>query len=268
MALVYSYVDGSGRLGRDRVITSAGVVGYVNDINRFEFAWKTLLSRYELPNGLTMKEALLADKPLSPKIPSQSIDERIEALRPFAIAIRKNLRSAVAISIDTDAFKQLPDAAKTALGTKPDFLAFASAMMVSGYHSQPDDKVSIVSDDDEEIAWDCYRFYRQLKSNSAEFRRKTPCITFADDTVFVALQAADMLAALWRRHGEFIESDRPYDYQPLLRAIVSDTDRSEEMIHTHPWHWGKETLVSMADEYTQWGKRLPMALLPSLAADF
>ena len=98
MALVYSYVDGSGRIGRDRVITSAGVVGYVDDIGRFESSWRMLLARYELPQGLTMKEALIAEKPLSPRIPAQSVSDRIETLRPFATAIRETLRLAVANS--------------------------------------------------------------------------------------------------------------------------------------------------------------------------
>jgi hypothetical protein len=81
--------------------------------------------------------------------------------------------------------------------------------------SHSDDKISVICDDDEETAWDCYDHYRRLR-RIPTLHKKLISLSFADDEYFPPLQAADMLVYLARLQAKKLWYGDHYSYRPLL----------------------------------------------------
>src|SRR5689334_5634926 len=86
MAVVSVFFDESGKFRDKKVISLCGLFATESAIGRFQEKWGELLRRSNLP-FLKASQALRAHRELSNIIPRQSVENRIEALKPFAACI-------------------------------------------------------------------------------------------------------------------------------------------------------------------------------------
>ncbi|HEY1578419.1 MAG TPA: DUF3800 domain-containing protein [Terracidiphilus sp.] len=221
MGIFQGYFDESGKIDKP-VVAFCGFVAAASKFQAFDDEWNSILRSYEL-DVLTMKRAFKAHVPLSPRIRKQTFAERIETLKPFADCIRKHLEYGVAIAVDVVAFKSMSPGAKRQLGNaeNPHYLAFLQGMTSFLHHLRRDDRVSFICDDDEETAWNCYQFYRQVRKIDPVCKKLFVSISFAQDHSFPALQAADFLAALSRMRARYLFFGTPYDYAPLFEYLTT-----------------------------------------------
>jgi hypothetical protein len=154
-----------------------------------------------------------------PKMPRhQPIEERIDALIPFADCINEHFDVGLLQALDVKGFNKLTDEAKKGLGSPDDpyYLAFARGLLEIAGYVQGEDKISLICDDDIQTAWDCYRHYRAIRRADPDVNSKVASLSFADDEYFPALQAADMVAFLSR-----LEAKRRFydDFNMYLRLF-------------------------------------------------
>ena len=244
MGFFQAYFDESGKAS-DPVVAFCGFAAPANKVQAFDDEWNSILRRYEM-EYLTMKRAFKPTVPLSRVIRKQSFAERIDVLKPFADCIRKHLEFGIATSLDVAAFRNISPRAKKNLGgsENPHYIVFLSGIMAALRHLRQDDKMSLICDDDEETALDCYKFYRRVRKIDERCRRHFVSLSFADDSSFPLLQAADMLAALIRMRSRFAFFRTPYDYADLFNYLTA--------VQPHfTWGvsiWGKEELAAFDEK--------------------
>lgn len=249
MAVFHSFWDESGKFKQHPIISFCGVAASPAKLQIFENEWHELLRRHELP-WLKMSEALRTTRKLSRVIPAQSAPERIESLKPFAKCIFENLELGIADAIDVEGYRRISPAARKRIGNSDDpfYLAFSSGVMEAVRYVGNDDKVSIVCDDDEETALNCFRFYRRIRivyhTEKVDARRKLCSIAFADDKEFPALQAADMISALVRLEAHRRFERRFYSFAPLLEYLAED--RGPMSIQWRVSYMDKEVLKNLS----------------------
>ncbi len=222
MAVFQAFLDESGKFKDHKVVSFCGLAAEVGRMRQFSDEWERLLRRYELPS-LTMKRALRINVKLSPQIKAQSPQERIEALKPFADCIREYAEVGIAIAIDVDAYSALSVEAKKRLGGSddPHYLAFMQGVLGVIKYIPDGDKISIVCDDDESTALNCYKLYRRMCRIEQSARESLVALTFANDDVFVPLQAADFISSLVRYEAHRRFNGKRYDFLPLLRHLTA-----------------------------------------------
>jgi len=223
MAIIASYWDESGKFEDQRVVAFCGFCLSSSKVERFEDNWRELLRRNELPS-LKATAALCESRALSPRIPVQTAEERIEALKPFADCIAEGFELGVAIAVKVEAFRRTKEHLKKKLsgGEDPFYFAFMLAITTILNYCQSDEKVAVIFDDDEQTAKHCLVLYRKMRLENAEYRKTLKSITFAEDETYLPLQAADLLSALTRLQTDFELSETPYRYEPLLRYLAED----------------------------------------------
>ena len=204
-----------------------GIAGPQSTMDSFDRLWRRHLRKAKLPKGLSMKEALRAHVALSERIPAHSATDRIRALEPFAACIREHPELSVAIALDVDGVAPVIKRTKGRLvpTDNPHMIAFAMAMYWLIDWSGTTDRLSLICDDEQEMALPCYDLYRRLKVLNPEARQKLACLSFADDEVFLPLQGADMLASLIRLEALRRFFGQPYEYAPLYELIAHDNPR-------------------------------------------
>lgn len=241
MVTINAFFDESGKFKDHTVVTFGGIASPAAEINPFAEDW----GRYLYMNGLkylTMKEALNANRPLSEKNPALGFDARAEALLPFIGCVRKHLQVIVGTALDVDAFTKLPSHYHQFLGNDPFFTAFLRTLIEVLGLTHPDDKLTVICDDDEQMAPPMYKLYRRVKLVDSDARNKLKGLCFADDEYLFALQAADMISSLIRREADKRFFNTPYDYERLFIALTAQPRPSEEKI------WGCN--ISFADKQT------------------
>jgi hypothetical protein len=222
MAIFYAYFDESGKYHDKKVVTFCGLCAPAQKMQRLEEDWNILLRKYELPY-LHMKEALRLKKPLSKKVKAHSARERIAALKPFADCIREHVELGIAITVDVDAYAAMSVEGRKRIGGSPDphYLAFMSGIMGPVVYVQERDFVSLICDDDEETAINCFQFYRRIRKVDKMAHDKLVSISFAQDKQFPALQGADFVASLVRLEAHRQFEQRPYDYRELFLHLTA-----------------------------------------------
>lgn len=234
MAVISVFCDESGKFHDKSIVSFCGLSASSETLQKFESKWGELLRRHEIKH-FKVSEALKAHRELSRIIPAQTVEERANALRPFAACIGENYELGISIAVNVEAFKRTKQHIKKQVsgGDDPFYLAFLRVVLEFARRSD-NANVSIVCDDDQETAPNCLRLYRKLRNMEDEDLQRLSSITFADDRVFPALQAADMLSGLVRLEaGRQLLSER--------NEYVSLTDYMVQ------WR---------GPMYTQWGFRL------------
>ena len=225
MAILYGYFDESGKQADHQVISFSGVCAPLSKLEDFDNEWKLHLRRCGL-QSLHMKYVTDLDLDNGSSMPKgQSADERIEVLKPFADCINKHLELGLMQTWDVKGFQtSLSPEAKKKLGspTDPYYTAFVRALSEMVDYVQGDDRISLICDDDEQTAWDCFQHYRGARKADPEIRKKTVALTFADDEHFPALQAADMIAFLSRREALRQFYGKPNHVGKLLDYLTTE----------------------------------------------
>jgi len=161
------FLDESGKFKDDAVISFCGVVGDQGAFREFGACWAHCLQ----DNGIEMlsaKDAFNANRALSEKNPALG-SARESALMPFIACIRKHLDSVRGVSIDAEAFRNLPSHYFKVLGDDPFFTAFLRAVLDAVNLVPEGDRLTMICDDEEQMALPMYRLYRRIKSCSQKF---------------------------------------------------------------------------------------------------
>lgn len=231
MAILSIYCDESGKFNDKKVISFCGLSATRATFDKFETRWQELLKRHGIA-VLKASEAFNPARPLSSAIPRQEAPERVKSLEPFAACVSENFEFGLAMAVNVEAYRQTRQDVKRRIGGGDDPFYFAFLRVVTEFLDQDHDRhVSLVCDDDQSTARNCLGLYRRLKNmGDAKFRRLSS-IAFADDSVFVALQAADMLSGLIRLEAGRRFFDEPFPFKPLAEYLC----------------------LPRGPQYTQWG---------------
>jgi hypothetical protein len=227
MTFIHSFFDESGKFKDKRVISLAGVCGSGNSLEQFNDKWNHLL-RHNKMDCLHMQQALRQNAPLSPTIRKQTVNERIEALKPFASCIADNLNLGIGMVVEVEEYKNWSREAKRKVGGSEDpaYVAFIRTLMeISDYFGE-DSRISIVCDHDNQTAWNFLEIYKRLKHLFPKYRKSLIAITFADDNHFPALQAADMISSLLRLEASRLSGIHPFDFLPLYEHLTMKRDNA------------------------------------------
>ncbi len=224
MAMLYGYFDESGKQSDHPVVTFAGVCVPQLELKTFDDAWNGLLRQYGLRSLHMAKASRLREKVGDKMLRGQTADERNDSLIPFADCINDHLEVGLIQAIDVEGFKSMSKNARAKLGNADDpyYVAFARAMLELLRYVHEDDRISVICDDDEDTAWDCYQHYRGIRRARADVRKRTISISFADDEHFPALQAADMVAFLARLEAKAAFYGDQYSFRRLFDHLITE----------------------------------------------
>lgn len=181
-AFNFGYFDESGKANQ-RIVSFCGFVCAEERWPAFCHEWNYWLRHYKKPHLHLSSESLRA----SPK--------DIQMYRQFIGVIRNHIEAGFGVAVDAVAFESaLHRAVRADIGDDPHFLAFARAIDSVLKYSVGAAGVSIVCDEDEEKACDCYKLWRRFRKRKEEHRKILKSITFADDASYPQLQAADLFS--------------------------------------------------------------------------
>lgn len=194
MAILQVYLDESGKQSDHPLVAVCCVCAPSAKIERFDDDWNGLLRQYALPD-FHMVRAMRHSRSWG-NVPKQTLDERIESIKPFADCIGENLELGLIQAWDVKGFRAIRPDIRKKIGNSenPYYLAFVRALLALVDYVQDDDVLSVICDYDLETAWDCYRHWMGVRRVHEEVRKKTVCLSFANDKFFPALQAADLMA--------------------------------------------------------------------------
>jgi hypothetical protein len=253
--LVSCFCDESGKLQNTPTSAFAAVAGWENQFQEFEREWKRKLRGSGL-DCLTMKEALNHRRPLSHRQPALGLENRITALMPFVECIRRHLEMVVGVGVDSDSFRSMPDNLRDSLPKDPNLLGFILVLFEVLQYVDADDSLHIVTDDEERLAVPMFKLYRAAKRSYVDVRRKLAGVAFADDEIFVPLQAADMVSSLIRREVDLHFRADQYDYKPLYDALCDPQGR-DKLCAANVLLVGKRDFGGLAQEFSDLRRRYP-----------
>lgn len=147
------------------------------------------------------------------------------------------------MAVDVKAFGNTPDHLRRIWSDNPHFLAFARTLLAVLEPLQEKDKINIICDDEESTALPMYRLYRRVKIVYADARSRLASISFADDEVFSALQAADLIASLTRLQARNVFHKEEYEFSRLFKILGQP--------ETGDRQWGFSGNFCGADELTR-----------------
>jgi uncharacterized protein DUF3800 len=223
MAMLYFYCDESGKYRKNPVIAITGIGADSKHLETFQAEWTLLLRSYGLLPELHMSRVLDLKQANGPKMPAdQTLDERTDALLPFADCINKYLEIGLMQAWDIKGYNNLPTEVKKLLGgsSDPYQLAFVRGLLEIADYVGKDGTISVICDDDEVISWDTYNHYRAIRKAVPEINPSFAGITFAKSEHFIPLQAADMAAFLARREAAERFWGKPNEYKRLTNYLV------------------------------------------------
>jgi hypothetical protein len=250
----YLFCDEGGKFQVGNVVSFSGLVVSPSRLESFNSDWNELLRSYEL-SSFHMKNLANVYSAHGPKLPrDQTIDQRTEALFPFADCVNKHLELGFVQAWDVASYASLPSEAKARLGGSifdPHYLAFTRGILEVADHLKSDDKVSLICDDDVIKAWDCYLHYRQICKVMPEVSDKFVSLTFARDESFPALQAADMVAFLSRleARARFENTENPW--AKLFDYLVTEPKEGEGLMRWFAMFADEPKLLGLANSLTK-----------------
>ena len=156
MTVLQAFFDESGKQSDHPLIAVCCVCGTSAQMNKFDDYWRALLEKHSV-SDLHMKRASDYKRSWG-TLPKQTVEERIEGLKPFADCMGENLQFGLIEAWDVKGFKAIPAQARNKIGNPQDpyYLAFARALLDLPDHAGEDDVLSLICDHDEESAWDSY----------------------------------------------------------------------------------------------------------------
>jgi len=196
---------------------------------------------------------------LSSKVSAKGIDARTSALAPFVKAIRENVSFGVAVTIDCDAYKRLPEADRVILGPEPHYWAFQQALLIIKHYAEvgfnshaPDIQIALSCDEEEKTAIECLKMFINLRMRYPELRQRFVGFGIADDKYFSQLQAADFLASLARQAAAQRFHNAPFDMKPLHELL---TNQAPNMTPVVSKFMDRDLLIGLAKAERQGRKK-------------
>lgn len=247
MAIVHFFCDESGKYQKDPVVTVSGVGAEVQRLERFDKEWMELLRSYELLPELHMSRVFQLDQACGPNMPAgQSIDDRIDALLPFADSINNHLEIGLVQAWDVKGYINLPLEAKRRLGGSldPYQLAVIRGLLEMVRILGEDGLINVICDDNEVTAWDTYTHYRAVFKALPECARNFAGIGFAKSHNFSGLQAADMIAFLARGEAGARFWEQPNKSERLLNYLT----KTDGLTRWFKMFAGEKELLNLAND--------------------
>lgn len=222
MAILQVYLDESGKQSDHPLIAVCCTCGPQMKTDKFSDDWKALLRRYGV-SEFHMKRACEYSRSWG-NIPKQTLEERMEALKPFADCICDNLEAGWIQAWDVKGFRAIPPDARKKIGNAQDpyYLAFVRGLLEVVDYVQGDDVLSIICDYDEETALTCHGHYLGVRRARPDVRAKVASISFADDKHFLPLQASDFMAYLTRHQARAQFYRIKNIWLPLFNYMIQD----------------------------------------------
>jgi len=251
MVTVSAFMDESGKFSDSEVIAISAVIG-LNRAHMDGFApeWGFWLKHNGL-EFLKTTEALKLHRPLSPRVPACEVQQRIDALLPFVLCIRKHLQMVTGIAIDVAEYASLPEQFRNIWGNDPIYTAFARVILEIIKECPDDGRILLYCDDEEQTALPFYQLYRKIKNQYTDARSKLRGITFADDELQFGLQATDLVSSLVRQEALFRFRNKPYAFQPLFEALEAQPVVGEAIIRCAVAWCDREQLIRLGRNYKE-----------------
>jgi hypothetical protein len=255
VAFVYHQVfcDESGKHQVDPLIAFCAVTATADRLNAFDRDWRILLRSYEI-DSLHMARASRLVEDVGYRLrKGQTVDERTDALIPFADLINKHLETGTMQAWDVRGFNQISIAVRKNLGgsNDPYFLAMMRALMEFIDRTGEDDRISLIFDDDPNTAWDSYTHFRSIEKAEPLVRKKFVAVSFANDKHFPALQAADMLAFLTRHEAAEQFNRIPNMWRRLFDRLTTEPKPPYGIMRWFKMFADEQILVDFANESIQ-----------------
>jgi hypothetical protein len=252
MAIIYHqlFCDESGKYQSDPLIAFSGVCATGDRLSAFDSAWRVLLRSYEIDSLHMARVSRLVEDHGYRFRKGQTLDERTDALLPFADCINKYLEMGFIQAWDVKGFNHLSITAKRSLGgsNDPYFLSFVLGLTDIVRRINDEDRISIICDDDPYTAWDCYNHYRSVGEVDWEIQKKAISISFANDKHFPALQAADMVAFLTKHEAGEKFNKTPNLWRRLHDRLTTEPEPAYGIMRWFQMYADEPQLVEFANE--------------------
>jgi hypothetical protein len=206
-----------------RSVTVAGVGISKRRLEVFDGEWESLLRSYELQEFHMNRVVKIHETHGLKLLAGQTLVQRQELLFPFADCIAKYFEIGLMQATDTEGFIKLPSEARQLIGGATDahFMTFSRGLLEIVKYIGEKDQLSVICDDNLQLAWDTYLHYRALSVSADEVQKKIAGITFAKSRHFLALQAADMVAFLTRKEAIARFYGDCNEFLPLFTRLVN-----------------------------------------------
>jgi hypothetical protein len=197
------YGDEAGKLASSDYTSFCGFVGSADEWARVSGEWTALRIAWGVP-PLHMRCVMQPDRPgcqqwadIKARWGSDWDDKRDDMLKDFGAVIRHSNLAAMGCVVDSAHFRAMPDSLWKRQHQNPIYLSLFTLIGESLDRIDVYNKhlsVSLVVDDDEECAMNCYKFLNSMKKQLPRFNERITAITFGNDNEYPGLQMADMLA--------------------------------------------------------------------------
>ena len=221
MAILHSFFDESGKFQDHQVVAFCGFGASESQLKDFDKQWANQLRRCGM-DALHWVRARRYGKPLGDNIGAQSLENRVNDLKPFVDCVNDYLGLGAACVFEVTGYTSFAKESKDLLGgsDNPFYIQFLRTVMLLAEFARPEENIAMMCDEDEETAWNCYRLYKRVKEIHPQAGRRLAAISFADDVHFPALQAADMLSFLCREQAKLQWFGEDYEYRDFFRYLT------------------------------------------------
>ena len=223
------YGDEAGKLESSDYTSFCGYVGTAGEWGRVSEEWNALRVSWGVP-PTHMRCIMHPERPrceswadIRNKWGSDWESKRDDMLKDFGGVIRHSHLAAMGCVVDSAHFKAMPDSVFKQQHKNPIYLSLFTLIGDSLDRVDVIDKhlaVSLVVDDDETYAVNCYKFLASMKEQIPRFKERITAITFGNDSQYPGLQMADMLAYEARNFmvNQLIGKENPLT--PLLGLLT------------------------------------------------
>ena len=227
MGILHSFFDESGKFHDQAMVAFCGFGASESQLADFGKQWNNQLRRCGM-NALHWVKARRYGKALGENIGPQSLSDRINDLKPFADCVNDYLGIGIACVFEVTGYTSFAQESKELLGgsDNPFYVQFLRNVLLLAEFARSGESITMMCDEDEETAWNCYRLYRRVKELDPKAERRLAAISFADDTNFPALQAADMLSFLCREQAKLQWYGESYEYRDFFRYLTDSRGTS------------------------------------------
>lgn len=218
--MLHGFFDDSGKEGdpSNRIICAAGYIAPPSVLNSFQEIWKLFLVKHNL-EWLHMKD-FMNDKSSEYAYLGWDWPKKKSVLEDFSGAIKMNHLIGFGVSIDAEAWRKMPSHITKQFGTAQElcFMRILRMVVERLKRSCPDERVSIIFDCDQTFAPARFQRYLRLREYDEAASQFLSSFTVADPRVYLALQAADLLA--WETRKDLLRQIDGHESRPEFKHMM------------------------------------------------